>query len=462
MYNWDEKGFILGLAHAVKRIMTLHALKSGRIMGTSQDGSREFISLLAYICADGTKLPPALIYQGESGDLMDSWVADFTTEDEAYFAASANRWSCDNLGLQWLEKVFHKHTKDKARNRRRLLIVDGHSSHVNMRFITRADELRIILAIMLPHSTHRLQPLDVGLFQPLATEYSKQISDLMSRSFGIVSMTKRMFWSMFKAAWEASFTEKNITSAFAKTSIFPYNPSVVLDKIARLELLPELVNERTPMGCQSIQKMHRAYQRSPTVKRLNFILHANVRLAAQHSIDKHTLSGLVRALKEEKKKRSRGKRLNLMGEESNGPQFYSLCTIHRAKAYALEKEALEQANRDRIASKKVVAAANKVRKEQEKAERGLRAMERCRITAEKKLQHAVDIQACKELQQAAKATRTDRIPPKKVTKVVQKPRTITRIHTKPVIVALIEEEGSRAQITTSRGRTTIRTIQGSK
>ena len=39
MYNWDEKGFLLGLAHAVKRIMTLHAYKTGRIMGASQDGS---------------------------------------------------------------------------------------------------------------------------------------------------------------------------------------------------------------------------------------------------------------------------------------------------------------------------------------------------------------------------------------------------------------------------------------
>jgi len=54
IYNWDEKGFILGLAHAVKHIMSLGALKAGWIMGAMQDGSREFISLLACICADGT------------------------------------------------------------------------------------------------------------------------------------------------------------------------------------------------------------------------------------------------------------------------------------------------------------------------------------------------------------------------------------------------------------------------
>jgi hypothetical protein len=72
MYNCDEKGFLLGLAHAVKRIISIHARKTGRIMGASQDRSREFLTLLACICADRTKLPPALIYKGDSHDLQDS------------------------------------------------------------------------------------------------------------------------------------------------------------------------------------------------------------------------------------------------------------------------------------------------------------------------------------------------------------------------------------------------------
>jgi hypothetical protein len=42
---------------------------SGKIKGAKQDGSPEFISLLASIYADGTKIPPAFIYKGRSGDL---------------------------------------------------------------------------------------------------------------------------------------------------------------------------------------------------------------------------------------------------------------------------------------------------------------------------------------------------------------------------------------------------------
>jgi hypothetical protein len=54
--------------------MTLNAYKKGLIIGALQDGSQEFLSLLACICADGTKLPLLLIYQGESHDLQDLWV----------------------------------------------------------------------------------------------------------------------------------------------------------------------------------------------------------------------------------------------------------------------------------------------------------------------------------------------------------------------------------------------------
>src|SRR5436190_24166750 len=60
----DEKAFILGQASAMKRTMTREAFETGQIVGASQDGSREFISVLAGICADGSNLPPALIYRG--------------------------------------------------------------------------------------------------------------------------------------------------------------------------------------------------------------------------------------------------------------------------------------------------------------------------------------------------------------------------------------------------------------
>ena len=57
---------------------------------------------------------------------------------------------------------------------------------------------------------------------------------------------------------------------------------------------------------------------------------ANERLAAQHALDEHTKKGLIKTVKEEKKRRQRGKKLNVLREEDHGPQFYSPTTIKRA------------------------------------------------------------------------------------------------------------------------------------
>ena len=70
--------------------MSLATFKSERIQYVSEDGSREFISLLVCISADGTALPPALIYKGDSLSLQDTWLEDWVPAHKAHFAISPN------------------------------------------------------------------------------------------------------------------------------------------------------------------------------------------------------------------------------------------------------------------------------------------------------------------------------------------------------------------------------------
>jgi hypothetical protein len=90
---------------------------------------------------------------------------------------------------------------------RRLLLVDGYSSHINIEFIVWADRHRIIIIILPLHTTHRLQPLDVDMFQALSTVYLKQVDDLLDKGIRKVYMLKRFFYKMFKTAWDISFME---------------------------------------------------------------------------------------------------------------------------------------------------------------------------------------------------------------------------------------------------------------
>jgi hypothetical protein len=266
--------------------MTLQALQSSRVTKNKQDGNREFISLLACVSAIGKAIPPLLIYKGASGDLQSSWVEDVTEDSETYFATTENGWSSNKMGLSWLKNVFETHTKPASPRARRLLLVDGHSSYVNMAFINFADKHRIIVMILPPYTTHRLQPLDVGLFQPLSTAYSKELDDLMSKSGGLVSMSKRMFSPMFKRAWDKSFTVVNIQHAFQKPGIWPTDGEEMIRRVTRPPpLLEEHYNNiKTPFSANAIRHFRIAFEDSPTQRRVNKVFKATETMATKISI----------------------------------------------------------------------------------------------------------------------------------------------------------------------------------
>ncbi|KAK1918708.1 hypothetical protein P3342_001757 [Pyrenophora teres f. teres] len=149
-----------------------------------QDGNREWISVIACICGDGSSLPPGIIYEGKAG-IQSSWVCDLQPNlQEVFIAYSTSGWINNELGLAWLEQVFNRFTIDKARRRWRLLILDGHGSHVTSDFINFCDAHKILLAVFPPHSTHSLQPLDVVMFALLASAYSKKLQADLQRGHG--------------------------------------------------------------------------------------------------------------------------------------------------------------------------------------------------------------------------------------------------------------------------------------
>jgi len=214
--------------------------------------------------------------------------------------------------------VFDPATCAKAGRRRRLLIIDRYSSHINMEFIRTCDRLKIILLILPPHSTYRLQPLDVGCFLPLATCYTTEIDKVMEKSGGIIAMTKRMFWDAFKPAWDRSMSESNILSAWRKTGIWPCKPQVILDLITllRLETSPEVLFDSilTPYTTKRIRQFTKTYTKNLIKEVFRKLTKANETNIAKASIIEYYAEGLKEALLIKKKKRRRGKKLNLIGE----------------------------------------------------------------------------------------------------------------------------------------------------
>jgi hypothetical protein len=53
VYNMDEKGFLMGITGRSKRVFSRQFWEQKRVSAALQDGSREWITVLACVCADG-------------------------------------------------------------------------------------------------------------------------------------------------------------------------------------------------------------------------------------------------------------------------------------------------------------------------------------------------------------------------------------------------------------------------
>jgi hypothetical protein len=185
-YNMDEKGFLIGLTSRRLRVSSRRMYERKEVTETIRDGSREWISVKACICADGTALDPGIIYQSDASTLQASWVAYINPQDHSAFViASTSGWSNNDIDLQWLIQVFDRLTKDKARLSWRLLFVDGHASHLSMDFLDYCDSHRILLAQFPSHATHTVQPLDVVMFKSLSSQYNQELDTYMLQGRGM-------------------------------------------------------------------------------------------------------------------------------------------------------------------------------------------------------------------------------------------------------------------------------------
>lgn len=423
-----------------------------------QDGSREWITVLATICADGTALSPALIYKAASGDLQDTWLDDFRADEhDCYFGASFNGWTSDEHGFESLQSVFDKETRSKARRSWRLLFLDGHGSHLNLRFLDWCQEHKILIACYPPHSTHRLQPLDVSCFAPLATYYSQGVDDLIRQSEGHNTIKKRDFFSIFWPAFRQAFRKDVIESAWLRTGIWPFNPEAVLKAFPEQPLNPEHSHSgkkggsssppsgySTPSRTKKIRRSVNAVTASTTPRTSRSVKHlgrALLRTSAELTIARLDNVQLNESLARERRQKKRQKKLpeQLRVDGHTGTLFLSPSKIQKARDLAARREQQKGQERQDKLDTKEAKKQEKAQKEAEAHQRQARA-----IAAAERSAAAQQKKATLQLAREAKKAEEER---KKATKPPARPRGRPRKHAvaeKQKIVRKMEKPQQKA------------------
>src|SRR2546423_5275702 len=116
------------------------------------------------IYADGSFISPMIIFKGKN--LCKDWItAD--APDDWHFSCNMKGWTSNVHGMEWMKKIFEPMTRNKANGTKRLLICDSHDSHISSDVIHHCIANDIVLMLLPPHTSHLMQPLDVGIFGSL-------------------------------------------------------------------------------------------------------------------------------------------------------------------------------------------------------------------------------------------------------------------------------------------------------
>ncbi|KAJ6260531.1 hypothetical protein Dda_4757 [Drechslerella dactyloides] len=223
IYNFDETGFAMGIISTTTVVTGAEMRDKAKL---AQPGNREWATVIQGIGAEGWAVPPFIVLAGQHH--LASWYTETNLPNDWAITLSDNGWTTNEVAVEWL-KHFNQFTARRCISDYRLLVLDGHKSHHSAAFELYCQEHKIITVCMPPHSSHLLQPLDIGCFGPLKQAYSRQVEDLMRAHVNHIS--KLEFLSGFHRAFTAAITPKNIRSSFAGAGIVPYDPDRVLLKL---------------------------------------------------------------------------------------------------------------------------------------------------------------------------------------------------------------------------------------
>ena len=211
IYNIDEKGVspehnppkVVGGADAQPPAVTSERDHTTTIIGAGN--------------AMGTQIPPFLVFAGHRmrQELLQGCTPG-TTGD-----VSPTGWSNSDIFKTYLEDHFINYVQGLSEEQPIIILYDGHKSHVSLGVIDWAKAHNIILFVLPAHTSHLLQPLDVGCFGPLSKILSNSCHKYMRENH--CKITRYNIGELCTNAYVKALSPDNLKSSFRRTGIYPLN-----------------------------------------------------------------------------------------------------------------------------------------------------------------------------------------------------------------------------------------------
>ncbi|EED11542.1 conserved hypothetical protein [Talaromyces stipitatus ATCC 10500] len=186
IYNFDETGFAMELCATAKVITGSDRYARPKLL---QRGDREWVTAIEAVNSTGWALPSYIIFKAKKymrlgwfEDLPANWVINI----------SDNGWTTDKIGLEWLK--------------------------LHLFLLQMTGQLEMCMP---PHSSHLLQPLDVGCFAVLKRHYGQLVEQRMRLGFNHID--KFDFLTAFPKARTMAYKARTVRNSFIATGLVTFN-----------------------------------------------------------------------------------------------------------------------------------------------------------------------------------------------------------------------------------------------
>ncbi|KAF5325486.1 hypothetical protein D9619_009916 [Psilocybe cf. subviscida] len=227
IWNWDEKGIQMGGGRG-KDSQKHYFLKSSKHRYLMKDDNLELVTILECVSAAGSIVPPSFCLQnGPYPDVrkkiqVHEWGSLYMSESGWTDSVNAERWLDTNF-IPWAKEQRVDNTKPIV------LFMDGHETHetLNMKRTVykylESENIEVVLFCFPSKTTHKLQPLDVGIFHQVQRHWQADCSKGQKVRRKINQYT---VIPAYVHATRKAMDKETIAKAFKNTGIFPANRDI--------------------------------------------------------------------------------------------------------------------------------------------------------------------------------------------------------------------------------------------
>ena len=218
IFNLDGTG--ITTVQNIPKVLAAKGLKQVGQITAAERGT--LVTVCCCASAVGKLLPPAMVFpRVHFKDHMIKGAPPGTLG-----LATQSDWMNGELFPRVLNH-FIKHMGCSIENPA-VVFMDNHESHFGIEVIEMARMSGLSIITFPPHTSHKLQPLDVAVYDPLKCHYKKVVNE-WNLSHPACRITIYDLAECFSKAFFRALSFENIASGFKKTGIWPLNSEVFTD-----------------------------------------------------------------------------------------------------------------------------------------------------------------------------------------------------------------------------------------